>query len=98
MKSKEYHDRKTRNYEAIEVGARVTCQNVKSKKWDKSGLVTEALPHRQYQVKMDGSGRVSLRNRIHLRPLLHVPPHLPNKPIVGNERNVSPGSTSTISS
>ena len=25
---------------------------------------------------MDGSGRVSLRNRIHLRPMLHIPPHL----------------------
>ena len=39
------------------------------------GAVVKALPYRQYQVKMDGSGRLSLRNRQFLRkfkPLLMV--------------------------
>ncbi|KAK8384181.1 hypothetical protein O3P69_009132 [Scylla paramamosain] len=29
----------------------------------------EALPYRQYTVRLDGSGRISLRNRKHLRPV-----------------------------
>ena len=31
-------------------------------RWDRSGRVVEVLPHRQYHVKVDGSGRVTLRN------------------------------------
>ena len=31
----------------------------------------------QYMVKLDSSGRISLRNRTHIRPLLHNKPHLP---------------------
>jgi len=38
-------------------------------KWDKSGYIVEALPHRQYRVKVDGSGRVTLRNRRFLKPI-----------------------------
>ena len=36
-------------------------------RWLKTGRVTECLPHRQYRVRMDGSGRVTLRNRRFLR-------------------------------
>ncbi|KAK8381385.1 hypothetical protein O3P69_018454 [Scylla paramamosain] len=42
-------------------------QNQMTKVWDRSGVVAEALPHRQYTVRLDGSGRLSLRNRRHLR-------------------------------
>ena len=38
-------------------------------KWDKSGTVVEVLPFNQCKVKMDGSGRVSLRNRKFLKPI-----------------------------
>ena len=38
-------------------------------KWDRSGMVVEVLPFDQYKVKMDGSGRLSLRNRKFLRPI-----------------------------
>ena len=38
-------------------------------KWDKSGTVVEVLPFDQYNVKMDGSGRLSLRNRKFLKPI-----------------------------
>ncbi|XP_012939615.1 uncharacterized protein LOC106012147 [Aplysia californica] len=37
------------------------------KKWDRTGLVTEVLDHNQYIVKIDGSGRVTRRNRRFLR-------------------------------
>jgi len=36
--------------------------------WNKSGRIVEVLPHRQYRVRLDGSGRVTLRNRKFLRP------------------------------
>ena len=49
-------------------------------KWDKSGMVIEASPFDQYKVKMDGSGRVSVRNRRFLKqitPFTAVAPPLP---------------------
>ena len=38
-------------------------------RWDKSGVVVESLGNQQYTVKMDGSGRVTLRNRRFLRKI-----------------------------
>ena len=38
-------------------------------KWDKSGTIVEVLPYDQYRIKMDGSGRVSTRNRKFIRPI-----------------------------
>ena len=42
-------------------------------KWDKSGHIVETLPHRQYRVKVNGSGRLTLRNRRFLRPVPSQP-------------------------
>ena len=36
-------------------------------KWDRSGTVVETLHHNQYRIKVDGSGRLTLRNRRFLR-------------------------------
>ena len=38
-----------------------------AKKWDRTGTVTETLGHDQYVIKIDGSGRVTKRNRRFLR-------------------------------
>ena len=38
-----------------------------SKKWDRSGIVVECKDHDQYTVKLDGTGRLSLRNHKFLR-------------------------------
>ena len=38
-------------------------------KWQKSGQIVEVLPYDQYKVKIDGTGRCSLRNRKFLRPI-----------------------------
>ena len=43
-------------------------------KWNKTGRIVEVLPNRQYRIKVDGSGRVTLRNR---RFLKVVEPSLP---------------------
>ncbi|KAK8372773.1 hypothetical protein O3P69_019987 [Scylla paramamosain] len=53
-------------------------QNQASGTWDRTGLIVEALPYRQYTVRLDGSGRISLRNRKHLRPVAEsTPPPAP---------------------
>ena len=55
-------------------GTRVWVQNQLTNKWDKSGTITEALDHhRQYTVKLDGSGRLSRRNRKHLKIISKQP-------------------------
>lgn len=78
LSSKEYHDSKGfKNQNPITVGQQVSCQNTRSRKWDRTGTVLEQRPHRQYLIKLHGSGRTSLRNRIHIKPLLHVAPHTP---------------------
>jgi transposase InsO family protein len=43
-------------------------QGNKPKRWDRTGLVVETLPHDQYLVRMDGSGQATTRNRRFLRP------------------------------
>ena len=60
----------------LAIGTRVVIQNNTShgrRLWNRTGTIVESLPHRQYTVKTDGSGRVTLRNRRFLRPD-YVPP------------------------
>ncbi len=64
----------------LPVGSEVLIQNNDTKKWDRSGLIVEVCPFRQYKVRVHGSGRITLRNRIHLRPLLVYKPSNPSKP------------------
>lgn len=52
----------------LENGLPVLCQNQSNNKWDKSGTIVECLPYRQYRIKIDGTGRLTLRNRRHIRP------------------------------
>ena len=42
---------------------------------DRSGIIAENLGYQQYTIKMDGSGRVSLRNRQFLRKIEPFVPH-----------------------
>ena len=54
----------------LQAGERVFIQNQKGthpNKWDRSGVVLESLGHDQYSVKVDGTGRITKRNRRFLR-------------------------------
>ena len=54
----------------LDAGTRVVLQNRRNKwdhKWEKTGQIVEVLPNRQYRVRMDGSGRITLQNRRFLR-------------------------------
>ena len=69
-KAKERMDEHARVLPPLKVGDRCLMQNQTGnnpKKWDRSGTITEVLPHDQYTVKVDGSSRVTRRNRRFLR-------------------------------
>lgn len=75
----------TQSLPPLQVGDYVRVQNQcgpHPKKWDKTGVVVEVRQFNQYIIKMDGSGRVTLRNRQFLRrftpvvarePLVNIP-------------------------
>ena len=63
------HDKNSHTLPELTVGDKVLCQNVKTKKWDRSGEISEVGTHRQYTVRMDGSARLSSRNRRHLQKI-----------------------------
>ncbi|XP_057310221.1 uncharacterized protein K02A2.6-like [Hydractinia symbiolongicarpus] len=56
----------------LQVGDSVAIQNQHGNhpnKWDKTGCIADALPHKQYRVIVDGSQRLTLRNRRFLRKI-----------------------------
>ena len=56
-------------------GDRVLVQNqagVKPNRWDRTGTVVEVRPHDQHVVRVDGSGRLTLRNRQFLRKVVPI--------------------------
>ncbi|XP_056287434.1 atherin-like [Pseudoliparis swirei] len=62
----------------LALGERVFLQNQQGPsphKWDRSGIVVESLSHDQYRVRVDGSGRLTLRNRRFLRAYTPATPH-----------------------
>ena len=53
----------------LAVGQHVRIQDSVTKRWNRTGVITRILrPIRQYTVRLDGSGRLVLRNRRFLRP------------------------------
>ena len=72
----------TRDLPPLTPGSRVLIQNQYgagkvAKKWDKSGLILEDLGFNKYSVKVDGSGRITQRNRQFLKKFTPVTPTLP---------------------
>ena len=56
------------------------------RKWDKTGTVVEVRQFDQYFVKVDGSGRVTLRNRKFLRHFTPVSPRMSPTTITSDMR------------
>ena len=59
------YDKHTRPLSELCKGDTVLCQNTRSKKWDRSGLILEVGKYKQYTVKMDDSGRLILTDSIY---------------------------------
>ena len=70
--SEDYYNDHKRPLPPLIVGDTVSVQNMSGShplRWDRTGVIVERLEHRQYLVKIDGSGRVLLRTRSHLRKI-----------------------------
>ena len=75
MRDHERLSEHTRRLPPLKVGDRVRVQNQTGNfplKWDKNGVIVEVRQFDQYIVKIDGSNRVTLRNRKFLRKFLPV--------------------------
>ena len=84
IKTNEYWSEHTRRMPALTVGDYVRIQNQTGQhpnKWDRTGTVVEVKQHDQYQVQVDGSGRITLRNRRFLRKFIPFPSPEPPRPI-----------------
>ena len=73
-----------KNLPPLQVGQHVVLQNQygpRMRRWDRTGRIVECLGPRQYRIRLDGSGRITIRNRRFLR-LTHTQgaPNPPNNP------------------
>ena len=76
MRAMERWSEHTKRLSPLKIGDAVRIQNQTGQfpnKWDKTGRVVEVKQFDQYVVRVDGSGRVTLRNRKFLRK--YVPVH-----------------------
>ncbi|KAK8374449.1 hypothetical protein O3P69_018935 [Scylla paramamosain] len=67
------HDQQAHSLTPLRPRQRARIQNPSSGRWDRVGTVLELSAPRQYLLRLDGSGRASIRNRRHLRPLTGEP-------------------------
>lgn len=65
----------TRPLKKLIPGTYVLIQG-KNRKWNKQGVILEQLDHRQYNIKILGSGRVTLRNRRFIKPCSIIQPQI----------------------
>ena len=78
MKAAERWSEHTKSLSPLKVGDTVRIQNQTGQfptKWDKTGRVVEVRQFDQYVIRVDGSGRVTLRNRKFLRKYNPVHQH-----------------------
>ena len=75
MQTAERLSEHTRRLPPLKVGDHVRVQNQigrHPKKWDKTGLIIEVRQFDQYVIRIDGSGRLTTRNRKFLRKFTPV--------------------------
>ena len=89
LKNLERLDCSAKLLQPLSVGDRVYIQNQAGRyatKWDKTGQIVETHQNDQYVVKVDGSGRLTLRNRKFLKLAthhrLHGEPQVNPSPVV----------------
>lgn len=82
---------KSKALKPLSVGQTVQVQNQRdphANKWDLSGVITEVLPFDSYLIKMDGSGKVTKRNRQFIKAIIPFitpyQPALPNQTFTGD--------------
>ena len=99
MSQQEKWSAHTRALTPLRVGDRVRLQNQTGphpNKWDRTGVVIEVRQFHQYLIRVDGSGRQTLRNRQFLRK--YVPVYQPAKRRSILDDISHPSSTQTLNS
>ena len=79
MRHQERWSEHTRTLPPLQIGDRVRIQNQTGphpNKWDRTGIIIEVRQFHQYLIRIDGSGRQTLRNRKFLRKFvpMYQPP------------------------
>ena len=75
MQNEQFYNKHSRPLRELLVGDFVHTQNQDGyypRQWTKTGRVVETCGNRQYRVRVDGSNRVTLRNRRFLRKIYPV--------------------------
>ena len=70
LRAREALTEHTKLFPPLSLGSKVLIQNQTGnnpRRWDKTGVIVESRGHDQYLVKVNGSGRTTLRNRKYLR-------------------------------
>ena len=70
FREKEKWDKNSKFLQPLQIGDHVYLQNLIGNhplRWERTGVILEDKPFHQYLVKYDGTGRVTLRNRKHIR-------------------------------
>ena len=65
-KSKAVYDG-TKKLSELSVGDSVHCQDARTEVWGRQGVIVEKSPFRKFLVKMQGTGRMTIRNRRHMK-------------------------------
>ena len=69
-REREKWEQNTKQLPPLQVRDHVYLQNITGNhplRWERTGVIVECRPHNQYLVRVDGSGRATIRNRKHLR-------------------------------
>ena len=91
----------TRQLQPLQVSDHVFIQNqhgAHHSKWDKSGKIIDVKPHNQYLVKVNGSGRVTVRKRRFLRKFTPAAMTVNQQPLQTTTANNVPSDSTSSSS
>ena len=75
----------TQLLQPLRVGDHVYIQNLvgnNPKRWERTGVIVEVRQYHQYVVRVDGSGRVTLHIRQHLRKFVPFRPETTSNPVL----------------
>ena len=92
MRNKQYYNEHSRPLQELQVGDFVRVQNQDGhypRRWTKTGRIVETRGNRQYQIRVDGSNRITLRNRRFIRRI-HPVLNGPNLPEPGTSNPPDP--------
>lgn len=70
----ERYNMTTHSLPPLAIGDKVAVQNARDKRWTTTGKIVECLPSRQYKIKVDGTGRITMKNRRFLKRFIKPTP------------------------